>query len=42
MRGLPKPGSMSEASPFLIQLNQWCDNKWVGMTHFKAVTDDIL
>jgi hypothetical protein len=27
-RGLPKPESMSEASPILIQLKRWCDNKW--------------
>ena len=25
MRGLLKPGSMSEAAPVLIQLKQWCD-----------------
>ena len=43
MRGLPKPGSMSEAAPILIQLKQWCEKKWVSMTDFKAVTltDDM-
>ncbi len=34
MWGLPKTGSMSEAVPILIQLEEWFDNKWVGMEHF--------
>jgi hypothetical protein len=38
MRGLPKPGSMSEAASILIQLKQWCEKKWVSKTHFQAVT----
>ena len=36
MRGLPKPGSMSEAVPILFQLKQWCEKKWVSMTDFKS------
>jgi len=30
IRGLPKPGSMSEAAPILIQLKQWRENKSGG------------
>ena len=41
IRGLPKPGSMSESSQILIQFKQWCENQWVSVTHFKTVTDDI-
>jgi hypothetical protein len=29
VRGLPKPGSVSEAAQTLIPLDQCCDNKWV-------------
>ena len=32
---------MSETAPILIQVKQWCDNKWVIMEHFKTVTDDM-
>jgi hypothetical protein len=35
MRGLPKPGSMSEAAPIFIQLKQWCEKKWVNDDTFK-------
>ena len=31
MRGLHKPGSMSEAAPIRIQLKQWCDKNWVSV-----------
>ena len=34
MRGLPKPGSMSEAAPILIPLKQWCEKKWVSTPDF--------
>ena len=33
MRGLPKPGPMSAASPILIQLKRWSVHKWVSMEH---------
>ena len=36
MRGLPKPGSMSEDAPVLIQLKQWCDKKCVSMAEFNG------
>ena len=41
MWGIPKPGSMSDDAPILIHLNQWQEKKWVSMTEFKAVTDDM-
>ena len=39
MRGLPKPGSMSEAALILIRSS--CDNKWVSMEHLKKVPDHM-
>ena len=41
VRGLPKPGSMSEAAQILIPLDQCCDNKWVSVEHFKTVPDHM-
>jgi hypothetical protein len=32
---------MSEAAPIHVQVKQWCEEKWVNMTDFKAVKIDM-
>ncbi len=41
IRELPNPGSMSETAQILIQLKQWCEKKWVSVSQFKTVTEDM-
>ena len=41
MRELPNLGSMSETAPILIQLKQWCEKKWVSVSQFKTVTEEM-
>jgi hypothetical protein len=40
MRGLPKPGSMSEAAPILIQLKQWQEKTLEMVEHDRAQDSD--
>ena len=40
MRGLPKPGSMSEAAPILIQLKQWQEKTLEMGEHDRAQGSD--
>jgi len=40
MRGLPKPGSMSEAAPILIQLKQWQEKTLEMGEHDRARGSD--